>query len=137
MKNKKFIEAGKLFVTRVRVVLENDPITGAMRTAHCNDIGYRLFYKKNDNTYIDILTGKKYPVLSEKLQIRDLFLLNPKPFWVYAHSLREKERIEDIMEIARYVNIHFNANLHNEKKWKETKDVLHKIHHRNDNDFTL
>lgn len=132
MKNKKLIDGGDLFVARVRVVLENDLITGFRRTAHENNIGYRLLFKKNEKVYIDILTGRPYPVLTENLKEHDLFILDPKPFWIYAHSLRAKERIEDVKEIAEYVAIHFNANLHNPKKWKETKDVLHKIHHKND-----
>jgi len=32
MKNKEFIDGGDLFVARVRVVLDNDPITGDRRT---------------------------------------------------------------------------------------------------------
>jgi len=132
MRRKKFIEGGDLFVTRVRVVLENDKITGYRRTAHENTIGYRLFFKKNETTYIDILTGRAYPVLTENLAEHDLFILDPKPFWQYAGNLRAQEKIEDVLEIAKYVAIHFNTHLHNQEKWKEAEKELHKIHHKDD-----
>lgn len=135
MKKKKLINGGDLYVARARVILENDKITGFRRTAHENTIGYRLFLKKNDRVFIDILTGHLYPILTENLKEHDLFILDPKPFWTYAHCLRTKERIEDVMEIAEYVAIHFNAHLHNSKKWFEAKDMLHKIHHKNDDEL--
>lgn len=134
---KDLINGGDLFIARVRVVLDNDPITGDRRTAHYNNLGYRLFLKKNEKIYIDVLTGKPFPVLTESLGVHDFFILDPKPFWVYAHSLRMKERPEDVKEIAQFVAEHFNKNMHNEKKWSEAKDKLHKIHHKNDNDYTL
>ena len=135
MIQKEFIDGGDLFVTRVRVVLENDPITGYRRTAHENNIGYRLFFKKNEKIYIDILSGKAYPVLTENLKEHELFILDPKPFWNYASNLRAKEKIGDVKEIAKYVTIHFNKYMHNQEKWYEVKKELHKIHHKNDDDL--
>jgi len=137
MREKVFIDGGDLFVARVRVVLENDNETGARRTAHYNNLGYRLFFKKNEKIYIDVLTGNQFPILTENLQVHQMFILDPKPFWVYAHSLRMKERPEDVKEIAKYVSIHFNAHLHNEKKWFEAKDELHRIHHKNDKEYSF
>lgn len=137
MKQKEFIDGGDLYVARVRIVLEDDKETGFRRTAHYNQLGYRLFFKKNEKTYIDILTGKAFSIFTENLNVHQMFILDPKPFWVYAHSLRMKERPKDVKEIAEFVSVHFNTHLHNEEKWKETKDVLHNIHHKNDKDYTL
>ncbi len=134
MKKQKLLDGGNLFVTRVRVVLheENAEQGTGLETAHYNKLGFRLFYKLNDSEYLDILDGKTYPVLSESLKEHDLFVFNPKPFWVYAHSLRIKERPEDVKEYAAFVAKYFNENMHNEKKWYAAKDFVHKVHHKND-----
>ncbi|MBE5746375.1 MAG: hypothetical protein E7359_03710 [Clostridiales bacterium] len=137
MKNKEFIDGGDLFVARVRVVLEDDIETGARRTAHYNALGYRLFLRKDDKHFIDILTGDIFPLFSDNIKVHQLYILDPKPFWTYAHSLRMKEKVEDVIEIAKYVSDHFNAYMHDEKKWKEAKDQLHKIHHKNDKEKTF
>ncbi len=134
MKKIKMLDGGNLFVTRVRVVLhgeDHEKGTG-METGHYNVLGFRLFYKLNDNEYLDIKDNKVYPILSEKLKEHDLFIFNPKPFWVYAHSLRIKERPQDVKEYADFVAEYFNAHMHDEKKWYAAKDFVHKVHHKND-----
>lgn len=134
MKKIKMVDGGNLFVTRVRVVLhEENPAEGTgMETAHYNQLGYRLFYKLNEKEYVDIKDNKVYPVLSETLKEHELFVFDPKPFWVYAHSLRIKERIEDVKEYADFVADYFNKHMHDQKKWYAAKDFVHKVHHKND-----
>lgn len=134
MKKLKMLDGGNLFVTRVRVVVheEDNELGLGMETGHYNQLGYRLFYKLNDNEYLDILSNRTYPVINGGLKEHELFIQDPKPFWVYAHSLRVKERPEDVKLYADYVSLYFNQNMHNEKKWYAAKDFVHKVHHRND-----
>lgn len=131
-----FINGSDLYVARVRIVLENDQETGIKRTAHYNKLGYRLFLKKSENTYMDILTEQTFPVLTDDLEEHRMFILDPKPFWNYAPSLRIKEWPEDVRKIAKYVSIQFNK-YKDEKRWKEAKDELHRIHHGEDEELTF
>ena len=132
MIKEKLIDGGKLFVARVRVVLDDDKITGDRRTAHYNTLGYRLFIQKNENNYIDVLSGKVFPVINERLKEHDLFIVEPKPFWVYANSLRIKEKSEHVKEYAEFVAIYFNKFKHDTKKFKDAKKFVHEVHHQNE-----
>lgn len=142
----KMIEGTKLFVTRVRIVLnEEDNENGmGMETGHYNVLGFRLFYKLNENEYLDVkeFFDRKnedhkenqlvYHILSERLKNHELFIQNPKPFYTYAHCVRVLERPEDVKEYADFVADYFNKHMHDEKKWFAAKDYVHKVHHKND-----
>ena len=127
---KKTIDSTKLYVARVRNIISND--NTSIEMGHYNSIGYRLFYKKNDREYVDILNNIKYPTFSDRLKTGTLFVLNPEPLFHYARSLRIEEDIQNVVKYAKYVDKNFNLYMHNKSKWYAVKDYIHSVHHKDD-----
>lgn len=146
--NLKMMDGTKLFVTRVRIVLEKEDNENGlgMETGHYNALGFRLFYKLNEKEYLDVkeFFDRKnknvsraenqliYPIRTENLEQHSLFIQEPKPFYTYAHCVRVLEKPEDVKEYADFVAEYFNKYMHNERKWFAAKDFVHKVHHKND-----
>ena len=121
------IDSTRLYVACVRAITQNDGESLVMKKY--NNIGYRVFYKKNEKEYVDIVTKKTYPAFNDSLKLGTLFVLNPEPFFHYAHSIRVREELSDVKKYAEYANDFFNKNPKNKSKWIEVKDYVHAVHH--------